>query len=147
MLLSSDLAGTTNSPLHPGLAPLALSAGGIPTMALEADSPALDAGAPFGMTVDQLGTIRPQGTAYDIGAFEYDYTVPILRGAMLQNGAGFYLEGHGLPGTTYLYQACTNFVDWMDLSAVVAGTNGVSSCIDPEPVTGGKRFYRLVVGR
>lgn len=53
------------------LGPLQDNGGFAPTMALLAGSPALDAGATVGsVTTDQRGTARPQGSAYDIGAFE-----------------------------------------------------------------------------
>ena len=47
-----------------------------PDMRLAAGSALIDAGtdlssAPFPITTDALGTARPQGAAYDVGAFEY----------------------------------------------------------------------------
>lgn len=46
---------------------------------LQGDSPAVEAGtnvATFGVTADRHGTIRPYGSAYEIGAYEF---VPALR--------------------------------------------------------------------
>lgn len=72
---SSDLSGVI-----PGLEPLADNGGPTPTHALAADSPAVDRGASFGLTVDQRGLSRPSdfasvsntegGDGSDIGAFE-----------------------------------------------------------------------------
>lgn len=38
---------------------------------LLADSPAIDAGLDMGVTTDLEGTLRPQGSGYDIGAYEF----------------------------------------------------------------------------
>ncbi len=55
----------------PLLGPLADYGGPTPTMALLPGSPAIDAGiAVAGVTTDQRGIARPQGSAPDIGAFE-----------------------------------------------------------------------------
>lgn len=54
------------------LGPLQDNGGPTPTMALLTGSPAIDAGATIGaITTDQRGFARPQGSAYDIGAFEF----------------------------------------------------------------------------
>jgi hypothetical protein len=58
----------------PLLAPLADNGGPTPTMALLPGSPAIDAGVSVsGVTTDQRGVPRPQGSAPDIGAFEFRY--------------------------------------------------------------------------
>lgn len=41
---------------------------------LTASSPAIDAGANVGITIDRIGTTRPQGGGYDAGAYEYTST-------------------------------------------------------------------------
>jgi len=75
-------AGTTNftpsgsnivpsQPLAAILAPLADNGGGTLTHALVTGSPALDA-SPAGPAVDQRGISRPQGSGFDIGAFELE---------------------------------------------------------------------------
>lgn len=65
-----DLVGTATDPLDPLLGPLADNGGPTPTHALLLDSPALDAASDQGETVDQRNVTRPQGSAFDIGAFE-----------------------------------------------------------------------------
>ncbi|QDV35062.1 choice-of-anchor Q domain-containing protein [Tautonia plasticadhaerens] len=74
--LFSDDPGTTLDPTDlintdPLLGPLADNGGPTPTHALRPGSPAVDAAVPTaGVTTDQRGVPRPQGTAPDIGAFE-----------------------------------------------------------------------------
>ena len=71
-----DLANT-----DPLLGPLADNGGLTFTQALLPDSPAIDAGSPDcpPPTTDQRGLPRPQGTACDIGAYEFVDTVTILK--------------------------------------------------------------------
>lgn len=51
--------------------PLQNNGGLTPTMALLAGSPAIDTGVFNSLTVDQRGISRPQGAAFDSGAYEY----------------------------------------------------------------------------
>ena len=70
--------------IDPLLGPLTLNGGTSRTQALLAGSPAIDTGSnPLNLSADQRGTLRPQGGAPDIGAFELaDSTPPtILCGA------------------------------------------------------------------
>lgn len=75
--LSSDASCSFNSTFHSRnnvnarLAPLAANSGPTPTMALQTNSPAIDAGDPnFCLLTDQRGVARSQGNGCDIGAFE-----------------------------------------------------------------------------
>ncbi len=69
-----NLTGTLAAPLDPRLAPLADNGGATQTMALLGASPAINAGdnllVPPGVTTDQRGRPRVQGSFVDIGAFE-----------------------------------------------------------------------------
>ncbi len=57
--------------------PLQYNGGTTLTMALLPGSPAIDAGVVVaGMTVDQRGIARPQGTTFDVGAYEYEPHTP-----------------------------------------------------------------------
>jgi len=73
-LVSDDTCGLTQagdlSDTDPLLGPLADNGGPTPTHALLAGSPAIDAGGDTGLATDQRGVARPQGAAFDIGAFE-----------------------------------------------------------------------------
>jgi CSLREA domain-containing protein len=54
----------------PLVGPLANNGGPTLTHALMPNSPAIDAAADVGLTIDQRGVARPQGAGFDIGAFE-----------------------------------------------------------------------------
>jgi hypothetical protein len=61
----------------PNLAPLADNGGGTLTYALQAGSPAIDAGDNATcLATDQRGVSRPLGSACDIGSFEADLSAP-----------------------------------------------------------------------
>ena len=49
-------------------------------------SPAIDAGTNTGVTTDYDGTARPQGAAYDIGAYEYT-PLPMVTGVLVASSA------------------------------------------------------------
>jgi uncharacterized repeat protein (TIGR01451 family) len=69
--VGGNACGTPYSTGDPNLAPLADNGGDTWTHALQAGSPAIDAGTDDGApATDQRVVARPQGTAYDIGAYE-----------------------------------------------------------------------------
>ena len=71
--------------VNPLLGPLQNNGGPTDTMALLLDSPAIDAGTNAGCpAVDQRGTVRPQGAACDIGAFERVSEPPAAASADLR---------------------------------------------------------------
>jgi CSLREA domain-containing protein len=82
------------------LGSLAANGGQTQTMALLAGSPAIDGGDNLGCpAADQRGDPRPQGTACDIGAFEFDRIAPTaafeliaqrLRAALRRGYAAFF---------------------------------------------------------
>ena len=85
--LFSDVPNLTVAPTdlvntNPLLGPLADNGGPTQTMALLPGSPAIDAGvAVAGVTTDQRGIARPQGTTPDIGAFESrGFTITVVSG-------------------------------------------------------------------
>jgi len=74
----NSYVGTSGTPLNPQLGPLASNGGPTQTHALLVNSPARDHGSNAGApTTDQRGTVRPQNTTVDIGAFELTASVSI----------------------------------------------------------------------
>ena len=70
---STDHNNLTN--LKNTLSALADNGGLVPTMALKSNSPAIDSGITLSsLTTDARGVHRPQGTAYDSGAYESPYS-------------------------------------------------------------------------
>ncbi len=60
------------------LGPLSFNGGSVPTIPLLQGSPAIDSGVTVaGLTADARGAARPQGSAYDSGAYESPYTKPV----------------------------------------------------------------------
>ena len=80
VLQQNDLAGGAGSPIiDPLLGSLQDNGGPTFTYALDADSPAVDAGGACALTNDQRGTSRPQAGACDIGAYELAPTLGPLQ--------------------------------------------------------------------
>jgi predicted outer membrane repeat protein len=79
--VNDDIVGAGTSPIDPLLGPLANNGGSTQTHALLPGSPALNAGNPltpgsggFACAAnDQRGVTRPQSSACDVGAFEFEY--------------------------------------------------------------------------
>lgn len=140
---AEDQVGSGASPLNPQVGPLANNGGPTFTLALLPGSPALDAGTATGIPpTDQRGVARPQGAGVDIGAFEYQYTVPVISGAAFQ-GPNFWLHCCALPGSAYTVQVSTNLLNWADLVCIGSGANGFFECVDAAQINCAKRFYRL----
>jgi hypothetical protein len=83
--VTSDLQGTSNSPINPLLAPLGYYGAPTQTMPLLPGSRAIDAGSngliPAGITTDQRGLPRIVNTTVDIGAFESSgFTIAVVSG-------------------------------------------------------------------
>jgi hypothetical protein len=140
---TGDRVGSSGAPLDPKIGPLADNGGPTFTRALLPGSPAIEAGTAIGVPpTDQRGVPRPQGPGVDIGAFEYQYTIPAIIGAAFQ-GPDYCLRCFGLPGRAQTVQVSTNLLNWSDLSSFINGTNGLFDYVDAAQINHGKRFYRL----
>lgn len=93
----SDLYSQSTSAITSTLGPLQDNGGLTPTMALLAGSPAIDAGATVGaITADQRSVARPQGSAYDIGAYELVSTLQPGGSNQTQGQSGLTLPRVGV---------------------------------------------------
>jgi hypothetical protein len=83
-IVQGGFSGVNVLNVNPLLAPLANNGGFTQTHALSAGSPAVDAGGVNSVcaTNDQRGVTRPQGSACDMGAYEYDSAVQPTATAM-----------------------------------------------------------------
>lgn len=71
LIVANDNCAGVVTAVDPGLGPLENNGGLTPTMAITTSSSAADvADAAFALDVDQRGTFRPQGSGFDIGAYE-----------------------------------------------------------------------------
>jgi hypothetical protein len=67
--------------------------GSEPTLQVSAPSIAIDTGKTISdVTLDYQGTMRPQGSAYDMGAFEAPFTEPIIAGPVGTSVSGVSIE-------------------------------------------------------
>lgn len=110
-LSSPNLVGNAGAPVNPGLMPLADNGGLTPTHALPSGSPALDAAPDTGEAEDQRGVERPEGTDFDIGAFEAIQTDV----SVTQAASGL----PAVPGTTISYEITVSNLGPSDDPAVM----------------------------
>jgi hypothetical protein len=129
---------------NPKLGPLVSDGGPTWTLALLPNSPAIDAGAALGApNIDQRGIARPQGRGVDIGAYEFQFTVPQITAEKSQVPSSFWLQASGLPNRTYTVQVSTNLPLWFDVTDIITGSNGLGEFLDTNLNDSGARFYRL----
>lgn len=92
--------------------------------------------------------INPGGTAY--GADQTFMTLPLPRvlGVTVRTTPttpGALLRFSGSPGFGYVMEASTNLVNWLALTNLVAGTDGLFEFLDTSATNFPTRFYRLRV--
>ena len=143
------LAGSTDGNFYcvdPRLGPLQNNGGPTWTHALLPGSPAINAGgAADGTPRDQRGVARPQGTASDIGAYEFAEAFPKLVRMTVHPRVNSCLQWSGSPGCACIVQASTNCVSWLNLTNLCVGANGLMEFTDADAGKYPSRFYRLML--
>ena len=136
---TGDLVG-----LDPMIGPLQDNGGATWTHALLANSPAIDSGDSPSYYVpaeDQRGIPRPQGLGVDIGAYEYQFTVPIFVRSQ-KSGSSLFFAACGPPFQSYILQGSTNLSTWDDLpGTLTSGADGAIRFNSGFQLP--KYFYRL----
>jgi len=126
--------GTVDDPIDPMLGALGDNGGSTWTMALLPGSPAIDAGDDeLATETDQRGIIRPQGSASDIGAFEYvpavvDTTAPeitpVVTGTLGNND--WYVSNVTVAWTIEDAESSIDSTDGCDESIISDDTDGMT---------------------
>jgi hypothetical protein len=134
-------SGTSFNFTDPKLLPLANNGGPTLTMALAADSPAIDwvqaAGVP---DTDQRGVPRPLGNASDVGAFEFGAERAVL--ALTRKAGALELTFPVKAGVPYQIQFSRTPPAWEVYESLgTVATNGV--VIRTLPITPGSQFFRV----
>ena len=142
LLFSNHPAGNDTF-ADPKLGPLADHGGPTLTMALQPDSPAINAGSAVGApAADQRGVVRPQGPGVDIGAFEF--RCPQFVGTALENATNYRLQMTGLePCQAFAVQVSSNLLNWIAITNFIVGTNGGLEFCTPLSPAVPAHFYRL----
>jgi len=152
---ATDIAGTNTALLNPLLGPIQNNGGPTDTMALLTNSPAIDHGYAFNLTMDQRGDPRvgddpvlgnaSGGDGTDIGAYEAHFAriTSLVRDA---NGVTVYFVGtltktfelerkFSLSDPSWAVNPFTTFS--------VLSTGGTMHLTDPEGANPGKIFYHV----
>ena len=143
-LLASNTPGADDFFPNPKLGPLADNGGPTLTMALLSGSPAIDAGTIAGTPpTDQRDVVRPQGRGVDVGAYEFQFTIPQITSAAFPSASNFWLQVCGLPTRTYTLQSSTNLHDWSDVTNLLTGATGMGEALHCNARNCRAQFYRL----
>lgn len=131
---------------EPRLASLANNGGLTPTLALEWNSPAIDAAsATHAPSSDQRGLPRPFGEGPDLGAFERsgtDISAFRIRAFVRTNG-GWHFKVEGPPERECRLQASGNLTSWFEVWTGVSGGGWFRVELPVEPAAA-KQFHRVV---
>jgi hypothetical protein len=117
------------------------------SIALQPGSPAINAGVPIpGVVFDQRGYLRQNGPAPDIGAYEWNASLPgttfSLSRPTLSNGV-VWVEVKGPPGIQVRFQRSANLTNWVDTATNTTDGQGSAMLGDTMPPVY-RMFYRTV---
>ncbi|MDQ6913356.1 MAG: hypothetical protein M3128_10835, partial [Verrucomicrobiota bacterium] len=131
--------------INPQLLPLTSNGGKTRTHALQAGSPAINAGGDtYAPAYDQRYLLR-NGTS-DIGAYEYNGLTPSLKITSLAHLATgeFFLQGLGIANAPHTVQVSANLTSGFSyLATVTSDATGTVQFDDQGAIGATKRFYRL----
>jgi len=99
---------------------------------------------------DGMGATIPQGSGYDMGAFERrllipDPAAPRLRAPIALSNGGWRIQAIGQAGRSYRIEASEETVDWRRLGTAWEISPGTSAYNDWSPSR--ERFYRALARR
>jgi hypothetical protein len=142
------LAPLTGNPL---LAPLGNYGGPTQTMPPLGGSPAIDAGGPTALTIDQRGFPRVSGLAPDLGAVEAQVASQplVLMGASRPGNGPMQFQFTNLTGGSFTVYASTNvaspFNTWSNLGPAIESPpgSGQFQFSDPQATNSPQRFYQV----
>ena len=156
---SGDQVGTNLMPKDPkfDLSGLQNNGGLTPTLALLANSPAINAGddalpgPPVNLTVDQRGYPRKIGAHVDIGAFEFEFGGRLRVISVAPSNNHIVVTFQALQGASYRLELRISVGDdalpWGGISGVAdisATTTGPAQITDTtNAIAPGKAFYRV----
>lgn len=148
--MSSDLScAFTNSSSRNGVDLLigapADNGGPTATLSLLSGSPAIDAGVPAGLFVDQRGYPRPAGIRSDVGALELNSALPDLAVLRLELGL-LRMTGFGNAGQPCRLLRSADLSSWSLVASDRFSETGAVAFAEPLDATAnGPVFYRLVM--
>ena len=128
---------------------LSSNGGSVPTLALKSGSPAIDAGTVAGsVTTDARGLARPQGGAYDAGAYELPSAFTInpdsdtigLNGVPVISSLPTF-SGSAIPGSTVVVEVHSDVVT----CSATATSNGSWSCTLPSSLPAGTHTVNILI--
>ncbi|MBL9136272.1 MAG: hypothetical protein JNK85_10405 [Verrucomicrobiales bacterium] len=152
--LGSNLATAPDAPLDalsslrgndPRLLPLADNGGPVMTLALAADSPAIDAGNDtFSAAPDARGFPRPSGFASDIGAYEFQ-APPVIQSATawLKPDGAVQLRFVVWPNAKVALETTSDWVTWHGVLTNATDEAGVFEAVDSQVPQHRWRMFRL----
>ncbi len=148
--LSSDAtpgftSAASRNLLNPRIGPFANNGGTVWTMAIQSNSPAIDAGNDAASPpTDSRGMARPLSAGSDIGSFEWvPNSFRFTRMTRQENGT-LRFQGSGIANSNFRVEWSTNLSNWYPFGGSTASAQGATSVDVPLDTAQVGRFYRMV---